>query len=202
MFLVLFGADISCKNYISNWFLAEIKFNTAVIGRMYFQDPYFFILFYWNNIQLVWIAFLLQNTSCLSIESGLLNWAMNRTQLFLNHSLPVICRVFKLSDNHNDLSISFHLIWSRPHFRSHRWLHLFFQIYNRDFNARHQFHCQLEFCLAMEFSKLNILTAVSLGGAHRARRPEREGTRAYFTVPTLRNLFQAYLARPKLATAS
>ena len=54
----------------------------------------------------------------------------------------------------------------------------------------------------MEFSKLNILAAVSLGGAHRARRPEREGTGAYFTVPTLTNLFQAYLARPKLATAS
>ena len=138
---------------------------------------YFATVFDWFELH---VLFLL-HTSPPLIQSRLLNWAMNRIQLFLNHS-PVICLVFKSGDNDNDLSISFHLIWSRPHFRSHRWLRLLFQIYNRDFNARHQFHCQLEFCLAMEFSKLNILAAVSLGGAHRARRPEREGSRAYFTV--------------------
>ena len=40
--------------------------------------------------------------------------------------------------------------------------------------------------------------AVSLGRAHRAWRPEREGSGAYFTVPTLRNLFLAYLPDLKL----
>ena len=129
----------------------------------------------------------LQDTSSSQIQSRPLNWAMSRAQLFLNHSL-VIRLVFKSGDNDNDLSISFHLIRSRPHFRSHRWLRLLFQIYNRDFNARHQFHSQLEFCLTMEFSKLNILSAaVSLGGAHRARRPEREGRRSLFHgLPTLK----------------
>ena len=92
---------------------------------------------------------------------------MSRAQLFLNHSL-VIRLVFKSGDNDNDLSISFHLIPSQPHFRSHRWLLLLFQMYNRDFNARDQFHCQLEFCLSMEFSKLNILwAAVALDRVHR-----------------------------------
>ena len=147
---------------------------------------------------------------------------MNRAQLFLNHS-SVICFAFKQRDNDNDLSISFHLISSWPHFQSHRWLRLLFQIYNRDFNARHQFHCQLEFCLSMEFSKLNILwAAVSLEGVHRAgvnifqgwifsklnilwaavalggvHRPgDQNAKAAYFTLPTLTNLFQAYLTNP------
>ena len=92
---------------------------------------------------------------------------MNRTKLFLNH-FPLICLVFKPSDNDNDLSISFHLIPSQPHFKSHRWLRLLFQIYNRDFNARDQFHCQLEFCLSMEFSKLNILTQLRFRSAELA----------------------------------
>ena len=119
---------------------------------------------------------------------------MNRAQLFLNHS-SVICFAFKQRDNDNDLSISFHLISSWPHFQSHRWLRLLFQIYNRDFNARHQFHCQLEFCLSMEFSKLNILwAAVSLDGVHRPG--DQNAKAAYFTLPTLTNLFQAYLTNP------
>ena len=109
-------------------------------------------------------------------------WAMNRAQLFLSHS-PVIGVVFKLSDNDNHLSISSHFIRS-----SNRILGVsddcvsFLISTTWEFGARHQFHRQLEFCLSTEFSKLNILAAVSLARAEQATRTSKGTIRAYFTV--------------------
>ena len=100
----------------------------------------------------------------------------------MTHS-PLIGDFLKLSDNDNHLSISFHFIRS-----SNRILGVsddcvsFLISTTWEFEARHQFHCQLEFCLSTEFSKLNILAAVSLARAEQATRTSKGTIRAYFTV--------------------
>ena len=129
---------------------------------------------------------------------------MNRAQLFLSHS-PVIGDFLKLSDNDNHLSISSHFIRS-----SNRILGVsddcvsFLISTTWEFEARQQFHRQLEFCLSTEFSKLNILAAVSLARAEQATRTSKGTIRAYFTVSQHSEtcFYRILCANPRLAMAA
>ena len=147
------------------------EFNPAVlwlIVGMYLHNRYLLVIYVETMFYLFqFFVFVKQFLSDKPIEAIELGNEANPT---LSESFPCnLSRLQESSDNNHDLSISFHLISSQPHFQSHRWLRLLFQIYNRDFNARRQFHCQLEFCLSMEFSKLNILTRLRFRSAELTR---------------------------------
>ena len=107
----------------------------------------------------------------------------NEPSSTLSESFPRIWCCLQLSDNDNHLPISSHFIRS-----SNRILGVsddcvsFLISTTWEFEARHQFHRQLEFCLSTEFSKLNILAAVSLARAEQATRTSKGTIRAYFTV--------------------